>query len=1012
MKKQFACLLLSLVVCLPLLAQVDRAALNGVVTDASGAIVPGAKVEALSSDTGFQRQTATGASGTYQIPGLAVGTYTVTFSKVGFKSVAFKDVEFAVGQPRTIDARLEVGSIASAIEVTAPLEAVNRTSAEIGGLIEAQQIKEIPISGRNWASLMLLAPGAINYSDGSQRNIRFNGHSIDDANYTFDGIDNNGVQEQTQKAETKLNISLDSIAEFRVSTAVYTAESGAAGGVQVQVVSKTGTNDFHGSAFYAVRNVALDSRSPFDLVVQPGDTKASLPDFSLHQFGINFGGPIKKNKAFFFANYEGLRQDLGTTLTSYVPNAAFRAQVLAKSAVLKPILDSYPAGQTALDATTDMIRIVASKTVREDSGMFRFDYRFSDATTAYARYNIDDAYIDNPSDALGSHGVIPHRPTNTVLELFHAFSPTVINEAKFGVNRANYHSWGYGTSPVGVSVSSASFSGLSDTSLDTEVGTTFSYIDNLTLIRGRHTLKFGANIMRVRLNNSGNTLTTSSISYASTDAFINNQATSASYNQGEGVVGNRRTFYQAYGQDEFKVTPSLTLNLGLRYEFYSVTHEIHDRSQVVDILGCGGFCPKGTAYYDPNYKDFGPRLGLAWAPSALRGKTTIRTGYGIYYGGNQNDDFSDPAESAVPRYSATSSDFPGLSYPLVTFFLDPKNQLFSPKSLDRHRKDLYYHNWDFAIQQQLPKEFVAQVSYIGGAGHHLFSKYTINLIDPATGKRPLAGFSSFGYKTNDGNNNFTALQASLQRRFTHGLLLQSNYMWSHGIADASIGSGEGVSIQNMSCRACDRSSTSIDVRHNWMMNAVYQLPFGRGGRFFNGNRIASQFIGGWELAGIAAARTGLPVNITVSRSASAMLDGNTSGQRPNLVPGTSLYAATQTNTSWFNPAAFSAPANLTWGNLGRYMANGPGAYEIDSSLQKRFHLSERVAINFRAAAFNLLNHPQYKNPSSTVGSVTGSGSNLSIKPSSTFGIISGVLNTGATGTGAPRRIEFMFRADF
>jgi hypothetical protein len=216
----------------------------------------------------------------------------------------------------------------------------------------------------------------------------------------------------------------------------------------------------------------------------------------------------------------------------------------------------------------------------------------------------------------------------------------------------------------------------------------------------------------------------------------------------------------------------------------------------------------------------------------------------------------------------------------------------------------------------------------------------------------------------------------------------------------------------MACRACDRSSTNIDVRHSWMMNAIYELPFGRGGRFFNGSGIASQLIGGWELAGIAAARTGLPVNITVSRSASALPDGNSSGQRPNLVPGTSLYAASQTNTNWFNPAAFSAPANGTWGNLGRYMANGPGCYEIDSSLQKRFHLSERVAINFRAAAYNLLNHPQYKTPASTVGSVTGSGSNLSIKPSSTFGIISGVLNTGATGTGAPRRIEFMFRADF
>lgn len=994
-------LLFSIIVALPLAAQVDNASLNGTVTDASSATIQGAVIEIVSPTTGFRRQVLTGVAGTYQIPGLSIGGYTVKCSKPGFRTVEFKEVDFAVGQPRTIDIRMEVGTVSDAVEVSASLETINRSSAEVGGLIEAAQIKEIPVSGRNWASLMLLAPGAINYGDGSQRSIRFNGHSIDDANYTFDGIDNNGVQEQTQKAETRLNIALDSIAEFRVSTAVYTAESGAAGGVQVNVVSKTGTNQYHGSTFYSLRNDALDARSPFD--------GASIPPFTLHQFGANFGGPIKKDKAFFFANYEGLRQDLGVTFVSFVPNQAFRAKVLATSPSLKPFIDAYPIGQTALDGTTDQINKVASNSVREDSGMFRFDYRFTDRTTLYARYNVDDVYIDNPTDALGSHNVVPHVPTNTVVALQHIFSPTTINETKFGVNRANYHNWSYGTAPVGLSVSSASFSGLNSTSLDTEVGTTFSYIDNLTLVRGRHTLKFGANIMRVRLNNSGNTLTTASVSYASTDDFINNKASSASYLEGEGVVGNRRTFYQGYGQDEFKVTRNLTLNLGLRYEYYSVNHEILNRSAVVDIQGCGGFCPKGTPYYEPNTKDFGPRVGLAWAPSIFNGKTTIRSGFGIYYGGNQNDDFSDPAESAVPRYSLSSSDFPALAYPLVAF-LDPKNQLFSPKAIDRHRKDLYYENWDFVIQQQLPKDFVGQVSYIGGQGHHLFSKYTVNLIDPATGKRPLAGFGSFGFKTNDGNNNFNTLQASLQRRFIRGLLFQTNYMWSHGIADASIGSGESVAFQNMGCRACDRSSTNIDVRHVMTMNGVYQLPFGAGKRFLSGNGWASQLIGGWELAGIASARTGLPVNITASRTAAQLPDGNTSGQRPNLVPGVPIYAANQSINNWFNPAAFAAPANGTWGNLGRYIANGPGAYEIDSSLQKRFRLSERLAINFRAAAFNLLNHPEYKIPSSSVGSV--SGNPPVIKPTASFGRITGILNTGATGTGAPRRIEFLTRIEF
>ena len=992
MQRLFAGLCL---LCVPLLAQ-DRATINGAVTDPSGALVTGATIELKVAATGLHRTARTSENGLYEITALPVGSYVLAITKSGFKPAATTGIELQYGETRTIDAKLEIGESTQTVEVSAPSEALNHTNAEIGGVIESAQIKEIPVSGRDWASLMLLAPGAINYGDGAQRSIRFSGHSLDDSNFTFDGIDTSGVQEQTQKSDTRLNIALDAISEFRVSTSNYTAESGAAGGAQINVVSKTGTDELHGSTFYAVRNDALDARSPFD--------GSSIPPFTLHQFGASFGGPLVKDKAFFYFNYEGLRQNLGHTFSNFVPNAAFRAQVLAKSPALKPILDAYPAGQTPIDSVTDQVTKVASDTIREDAGMFRFDYRFNDANSAYVRYNIDNAYIDNPSDALGGHNIVPHVPTNVVLQYQRIVSPSTVNEVKFGLNRANYHNWGYGTSPVAVSPSN--FDAVSDTSLDTEVGTSFSYIDNLTLVRGRHTLKFGADIRRIRLNNSGNTLTTSSISYASNDDFINNRASSATYLQGEGVVGNRRTFYQAYGQDEFRVSANLTLNLGLRYEFYSVTHEILNRSAVVDIAGCGGFCPKGTPYFDPNTKNFGPRVGIAWAPAGLHGKTTIRSGFGIYYGGNQNDDFSDPAESAVPRYSLSSSDFPALAFPLVAF-LDPKNQLFSPKAIDRHRKDLYYENWDFVVQHQLPRNWLFQVGYAGGAGHHLFDKYTVNLIDPTTGNRPLAGFGSFGLKANDGNDNFNALQASLHRRFTHGLLFQMNYMWSHGITDASIGSGESVSIQDMACRACDRSNSSIDVRHTMTMDAVYELPFGSGKPFFTSG-LPARILGGWQLAGIASARTGLPVNITMTRKASALPDGNTSGQRPNLVPGVSIYAANQTIDNWFNPAAFTAPANGAWGNLGRYIATGPGMFEIDNSLEKRFKMTERLALNFRAAAYNLFNHPVYKTPSSGLGALTGNPPTVS----GSFGRITSIINTGAVGTGAPRRIEFMFRAEF
>ena len=757
----------------PLIAQ-DRAAIDGTVTDASGAVVPGAIVELGSLATGLRRTTVSGPRGLYEFTPLPVGSYTLTINKDGFRPITIRDIDLQYGETRTIDTKLEIGGFTDEVAVTAAAaEGPNRTNAEVSGVIESSQIKEIPVSGRNWASLMLMAPGAVNYGDGGQRAIRFSGHSLDDSNFTFDGVDASGVQEQTQKSDTRLNIALDAIQEFRVSTSNYSAEHGAAGGAQVNVVSKSGTNDYHGGGFYALRKDALDSRSPFD-----GPT---LPPFSLHQFGASLGGPVVKNKAFFYMNYEGLRQSLGETFRNFVPNAAFRSQVLAKSPALKPILDAYPLGQKPVDSVTDELTKVATHTVREDAGMARFDYRFDTKNTAYFRYNLDNAYIDDPTDALGGHNVVPHIPTNIVLQYQRVISPATINEAKVGMNRANYHNWGYGTSPVAADISG--FDSVADTSLDTEVGTTYSYIDDLTKILGRHTLKFGVDIRRVQLNNSGNTLTTSSISYATLDDFINNRADSASYLQGEGVVGNRRTFFQGYAQDDFRVCSTLSLSLGLRYEYYSVMHEILNRSAVVDIANCGGFCPKGTPYYDPNTRDFGPRFGMAWAPAALHGNTSFRGGFGLYYGGNQNDDFSDPAESAVPRYNLTTDDFPNLTFPLVAF-LDPKNQLFSPKAIDRHRKDLYYENWDFVVEQQVRRNWLVQVSYTGGEGHHLFNKYTTNLINPATGKRPLSGFSSFGLKANDGNNNFNALQLSLNRRFVRGLLLQGNYMWSHGITDS------------------------------------------------------------------------------------------------------------------------------------------------------------------------------------------------------------------------------------
>jgi len=987
MRNRAFLLLIAAVISTSLSYAQDRATVRGTITDPSGALVAGAHVELKSPTTGLHRETVTGAVGIYEFGSLPVGVYDVSIVQTGFRPITVSEIILQYSEIRTVDAQLTLGANSDKVEVVAALEGLNRGNAEVAEVVDTKQMQELPISGRNWAELALLANGAVNYSNGSQRNVRFNGHSLDDGNITLDGIDATGVQEQTMKSDTRLAVAIDAISEFRVTTSTYTAESGAAGGAQINVISKTGTNEFHGSGFYAVRNDALDSRSPFD-----GPT---LPPFTLNQYGASIGGPIKKNKMFFFTNFEGLNQHLGHTFQNTVPDAAFRAQVLATSPAMAPLINPYPTGGIPIAGTTNnLVTLVKNDSIREDSGLARLDYRITDKDSMYFRYNVDNAYADTPSDALGSHSAVPVVPQNLAVDYQRLISPTLINEAKFGWNHVNYHNWSYGTAPV--STSPYSFDGLSSNSLDTEIGTTLSFIENMTKVVGRHTFKAGVEIRRVMLDNSGNTITTQSITYASDQDFINNAASAATYLQGEGIAHSRHTMYMGYAQDEFKVTPRLTLNLGLRYEFYSVVHELDNHSAVVDITGCGGFCPPGTPYYAPNTKDFGPRVGIAWAPELFKGKTTIRTGYGIYYGANQNDDFSDPAESFVPRYSLTNADFPALSFPL-TAFLNPANQLFSPKAIARDRKDAYYSNWDFMIQHDLGQGFIAQIGYVGSKGTHLFDRYTVNLINPATGKRTLTQFGSFGLKANTGNDNFNALQAQIHRRFKSGLMLQTNYMWSHGIADASIGAGESVSFQDQACRACDRSSSNIDVRQYFSINAIYELPFGQGKAFVQSG-IGAAILGGWELAGLSTAHTGLPVNITISRKAAALPDGNTSSQRPNYVGG-NIYNTTGGLANWFNPAAFATPASGTWGNLGRYAGRGPDGVEFDTSLQRKFRLTEKAIFELRATAYNLANHPIFSNPSGN-------------SSSSSFGRITSVVNTGATGSGAPRRIEFTLRAQF
>ena len=972
-------------------AQADRATLNGTVRDTSGAVVPQAHVEVTMSSTGFRRETLTSSAGSYSLTALPIGEYVVRVTAPGMQPLEFEHVVLQVGETRTLDAQLQVGAVSNQVSVTAAATPLQQSTAELGGVIESQQVRDIPLDGREWAGLMALAPGAVDVGGGHERSIHFLGHSRDDDNFTMDGIDASGIQEQPQKANVRLQVNTDSISEFRVNASTYTAEYGDMGGAQVNVVTKSGTNQVHGDAFEFLRNSALDTRTPFD--------PSNVPPFRLNQFGGSIGGPIVKDKTFYFVSYEGLRQRLDTTNISFVPSALVRSQVVAASPALSPIINAYPTGHIPVDAQTDELIATNGNPVREDSGLVRIDHHFSDKTMLYARYSIDDSLSSTLDGALGSYEETAIRPSNAVVDLTHIFSPSTLNDFKFGVNRSAYRHPTHGIFPVDVSIGGSSYDDLPNSALDLEIGTTFSWIDSFTHTVGRHTFKMGGEIRRIRLNNSGNAIDTTTIAYASINDFIQNNLDSISDNGTEGIHGMRHTLFAGYFQDEFKAKPNLTLNLGVRYEYYSVTHEVLNRALVFDIPGCGGACPPGTPYYFPDYRNIAPRVGLAWSPGALHGKTVIRSGFGIYFTPNQNDDYSDPAESTAPRFALSSADVPTLAYPITPFLADLQNQGLSPKAIDRYRRDGYYESWNLMLQTELPNNFTTQVGYVGGEGHHLFDSWPVNLIDPATGKRPLAGYTQFNTKGNTANDSMHSLQAQIQRQFTGGFLWEANYMWSHNITDASTGSGESTGFEIPICRACDRSDSPYDIQHNFTTSLVYQLPFGPGKPHLASSGAAGGLVGGWELSAIGSARTGLPVNVAVTRKASQMTYGYASNQRPNYVFGQPLYPANQSIYDWFNTAAFAVPAPLTWGNLGRYIGVGPSEWEGDLGLSKRTLLTEHYVLNFRAEAFNIFNHPNYANPVANISS-------------GAFGRITGILNSGPTGTGGVRKIEFMMRLEF
>lgn len=978
-------------------AQVDRSALTGTVTDSTGRLLPGVEVVAVEDSTGLRRTTVTSGSGTYEIPEVPIGLYTVTFSCAGFQPLTFANVVQELAKTRTLNVSLKVGGPKEKVEVPLNEPLLDQTTNSLGAVIEREQAQQLPLNGRNWANLTTLVPAAVDTGGSNQRSVRFAGRGRDDNNFTYDGIDATNIINQAQQPYVRLAIPLGAIEEFRVDPLLASAEQGATAGGQLTVTSSSGTDAFHGSAFEFLRNSAFDARQPIDSL------NPNQPPFHLNQFGASFGGPIIRNRTFFYVSYEGYRQNLGQTLPGFVPNDSLRGEILATSPALAPIVNGFPHGQTPFDANTDIFVGEGSQIVNEDSGMFRIDHRFSETTTAFVRASIDEARSNIPlgtSNYLNDQTQSTSSPVNSVVELLHVFSPALINEVKFGFNRSTAINTNVNTTGLVYTISSP-FTTLNNNRVSNGVGNSFSWLDNVTWIKGKHVIKAGAEVRRIQMNQGSST--NGKISFPTVDAFVHNQVSSASLTDAQPILGLRKTQVHGYIQDEFKVHSNLTLNLGARYSYFGIFHEAQGRSNPFDFATCGaqGFCGVGASFGEPNYADIDPRIAFAWAPEKFNSKTVIRGGFGTYHEDGQLDDQNLPNSNIVLRYSLSSKSQPGLSFPIDPF-LEDATGIVSPRAQDRRRKDTYVTQWGFSVQQALPSQIVGTISYVGSKGTHLLTLSEVNLIDPLTGTRPYPAFGQIDWRGTGNNSNYQGLSVAVKRSFSHGFLVAANYMWSHEIDDGSNGSGDGDSLvaQNVSCMPCERASGGFDSRHVVNFNAIYELPFGVGKAHLSGPGPLRTIFGSWEVSSLAIARTGFPVNVTIDRSSADTPDGNTNNQRPDLVPGVPLIPpGGQSIAAWFNPAAFTVPASGTWGNAPRNLLRAPGAWQMDASISKRLLLTEHVQLQFRTDIFNIFNHPQYGPPNSDV-SAKG------------FGQIASTINIGPVGTGTARQVQFALRLGF
>ena len=1072
-------------------AQTYTATVTGNVTDPQGSAIAGAKVVAVNQGTKLEYAVQSNEAGVYTIPFLPVGSYVISIEASGFKKLVSSEFKLEVNQIARINLALQVGAVTEQVTVTDVAPILQTENVTVGQVITGNTTTNLPLNGRNFQQLTLLIPGVVSPNPGAfnsaslqggQGRPYVNGNREQGNAFLLDGIS----VDETIDNRIGYKPNVDAIAEFRVETSNSSAEFGNVTGATVNATLKSGTNEFHGNVFEFLRNDALDANTWAN-----NRNRATKQKLRQNVFGGTLGGPVIKEKLFFFTDYQGTIRRTGGGATAFVAPAAWRTGDLS-SLLQRNIFIRDPQKTGACNATDQTAcfpgniiptaRIVnpAARALFADTSIYplpdridpqtqvgiyntrtldkvdghqfdvKIDARLSDSDNFSARYSFANFEERGDRGVLRTNptGKSFNRPQNIALNWTRSITPTIVNEARVGFNRAifitdvlDWGELGAGNQKFGIPGGQV-IDGLSQIALGTglsavgaiattedNVTNTFHYGDNLTILSGRHSFKMGGQWQRYQQNRFypgnngllGQFVYNGQFSGQGFSDFLLDLLQSKRIGSKSGTWGHRQNRIGIFFQDDFKVRNNFTLNLGMRWEYTSPVVEVKDRQSNFELFSgrqlFAGRDGNSRALYEPFYKGFEPRIGFAWTPGGFDGKFVVRAGYGITQfmegtGSNLRLPLNPPifSEADFTYDQTTGAGTITRGFTDVVVRDQPSGLI---RVWDPNLRPQFTQQWNLTLEYQLASATSVSVAYVGNEATHLVAPTdwnqplpgpsnvapaqwaSIQTRRPLYAARPLvtniSGTASWGI------SNYNGLQVSMRQRGTKGLDFLLSYTFSKALTDnlGYYGSG-GVAAQSAysynqyAQRQYNYGLAFFDTTHNFIWSGTYELPVGKGRAYASDlGSVFDAVFGGWNVMSIVQFRGGFPLTVTTSLDRS--FQNPRGGQKPNLVGDPK--PSSQSINSWINPAAFAAPADGTFGNSPVGVMRAPGFANWDFGVSKKFNVTESNYFDFRAEFFNFTNHPSFSPPGRNFNDLT------------TFGLITSTVSP-------PRTLQFALKYHF